>query len=134
MDAARRDVERDTGDDLEAQSREANASVVEGAWLKNVAEDVADEIAGIGAGVTDLGLAGDVADIALLNPTADARFDALGVLVQRLLHEGKAWSDDERIVIFTEYKTTLDYITRRLRERYDSGRILTLYGRMDELQ
>ncbi len=33
---------------------------------------------------------------------------------------------------FTEYTTTLDYVLRRLRERYDQERILTMYGGMDE--
>ena len=30
--------------------------------------------------------------------------------------------------MFTEYKTTLDYLARRLRERYASDRVLTLFG------
>ena len=35
---------------------------------------------------------------------------------------------DERLIVFTEYKTTLDYLARRLRERYAGERILTLFG------
>jgi superfamily II DNA/RNA helicase len=51
-----------------------------------------------------------------------------------LLRKSGAWRDDERIVVFTEYKTTLDYLVRRLRERYEDERILTLFGGMDELE
>ncbi len=36
-------------------------------------------------------------------------------------------------MIFTEYKTTLDYLVRRLRERYDDDAIITLFGGMDDL-
>ena len=37
-------------------------------------------------------------------------------------------SDDERLIVFTEYKTTLDYLARRLRKRYPADRVLTLFG------
>ena len=36
--------------------------------------------------------------------------------------------DAEHLIVFTEYKTTLDYLTRRLRERYSAERVLTLFG------
>ncbi len=72
-------------------------------------------------------------------PSADARFDALVALIERLLMEppgrtcggagnAPAFRPDERLIVFTEYKTTLDYLTRRLRERYPADRVLTLFG------
>ena len=72
-------------------------------------------------------------------PSADARFDALAALIERLLMApaGRArggagnearFRPDERLVVFTEYKTTLDYLARRLRERYPADRVLTLFG------
>jgi hypothetical protein len=45
-----------------------------------------------------------------------------------LLRNNGQWRDDERLVVFTEYKTTLDYLVRRLRKRYEDDRILTLFG------
>ena len=43
------------------------------------------------------------------------------------------WRPDERLVIFTEYKTTLDYLESRLATRYpDEGVIRVLFGGMDE--
>ena len=54
-------------------------------------------------------------------------------LIERLLRSDGAWRDDERLVVFTEYKTTLDYLTRRLRQHYDDDRILTLFGGMDDV-
>ena len=132
VDAVRRDVERDTSDDLEAQSREANASLVVGAWLKNVAHDLTAEIAAIDRAVAALHLEGSTGDVADDTPAADTRFDELVALIERLVRRNGQWRDDERLVVFTEYKTTLDYVARRLRERYEEQRILTLYGRMDE--
>ena len=32
------------------------------------------------------------------------------------------------LIVFTEYKTTLDYLSRRLQECYAENRILTLFG------
>jgi hypothetical protein len=128
VDAARRTVERETGDDREAQSREATAANVVGAWLKNFAASLTAEIGAIDAAVRDLGLDAAGGDVTSLDPAADARFDALVSLVERLLRSGGQWRDDERLLVFTEYKTTLDYLVRRLRQRYEASRILTLFG------
>ena len=128
VEAARRNVERETGDDREAQSREATAAGVVGAWLKAVAADLRPEISALDAALSVLRLDLVRNDIVEQTPLADARFDALVALIERLLRSGGAWRDDERLLIFTEYKTTLDYLVRRLRERYDENRILMLFG------
>jgi len=127
VDAARRSVERDTGDDREAQAREATAAGVVGAWLKTVADDLEAEIAGIDAALAGLGFT-EGPDVVAQPPNHDARVDALLSLIQRLLRDGRQWKDDERLLVFTEYKTTLDYLMRRLREQHESDRILTLFG------
>jgi len=134
VEAARRTLERETGDDREAQSREATASGVVGSWLKTVAAELTDEIAAIDTALEAMGLDLERNDIVEQDPVADARFDALVALIDRLLRSGGAWRDDERLVVFTEYKTTLDYLVRRLRERYEPDRILTLFGGMDEVE
>lgn len=133
VDSARKSVERETGDDREAQEQEATAAGIVGAWLKKAAPHVQPQIAAIDAALARLGLdgvkAGDCSD---LDPASDARLDALFTVVDQLLRADGGWRDDERLVIFTEYKTTLDYLARRLRERYEPDRILTLFGGMDE--
>ena len=132
--AAQRTVERETGDDRETQSREAVAAGVVGAWLKAVAADLQGEIADIDASLANLGLDSAGNDLAAQNPIVDARFDALVALIDTLLRPRGAWRDDERLVVFTEYKTTLDYLARRLRDRCEPDRLLTLFGGMDELE
>ncbi len=116
VESAKRAVERETGDDPETQAREATAATVVGAWLKHVAADLQDEIAAIDRA------------LAALAPEHDARFTALVDLIERLLRTRSAWRDDERLVVFTEYKTTLDYLVGRLAERFERERLLTLFG------
>lgn len=132
VDAARRTIERETDDDREAQSREATAATVVGAWLKAVATDIQAEIQTLDHAVAALGLDLTKADLTEQDPKTDARFESLRTLIDGLLCAGNAFRDDERLVVFTEYKTTLDYLTRRLRTLYEPARILTLYGGMDD--
>lgn len=132
VESAQKSITRDTADDLEAQSREATAANIVGSWLKNVQPSLSREIAEINRSLKELGFDLSKNDITDTNPTADARFVALCKLIESLLFENKKWRVDERLVVFTEYKTTLDYLSRRLRERFSSDRILMLYGGMDD--
>ena len=127
--AAERDWRQETGDDREMEQREANATTVTGAWLQNHTVDLHAEIAAIDAAVAELGFDLDGAPTIEQTPRTDARFDALAKLIDRLLltSDGE-FRDDERLIVFTEYKTTLDYVARRLRTRHPPERILTLFG------
>jgi len=131
--AARQAVEEETADDREAEQRGATAATVIGAWLKPMAEKIEEEIALLDGAARTLGI--DLAsDVVAQDPLSDARFDALCALVERLVRTGDSWRDDERLVVFTEYKTTLDYLLRRLRQRYagHEERFLCLYGGMED--
>lgn len=117
-----------------------------GAWLRNFVDDVGDEIHGIEHALDALGFAFDDVPITDQTPVVDARFDALVGLIERLLRAARPrvpepgarprmplsgdgeFRDDERLIVFTEYKTTLDYLVRRLRDRYPADRVLTLFG------
>ena len=132
--AAERSLRQETGDDREAQKREDTAATVAGSWLKTMAEDLEEEIAAIDQAVARLGFDLEGDELIEQDPSADARFSALIALIEDLLRDGDAWKPDERLVVFTEYKTTLDYLVRRLRDHYDDAPILTLFGGMDELE
>ena len=125
---AARAVRQETGDDREAEQRGATAATVVGAWLRNFVEDVGDEIRGIERALDALGFALEDMPITEQTPVVDARLNALVALIERLLRAGNEFRDDERLIVFTEYKTTLDYVARRLRERYPAERVLTLFG------
>ena len=126
--AAERALRQETGDDRETEQREATAATVAGSWLKNFADEVDTEIQGIGRALDALGFDLDGPPLVDQNPSVDARFDTLVHLTDRLLRTGDEFRDDERLIVFTEYKTTLDYLARRLRQRYPGERVLTLFG------
>lgn len=136
----------DTDDDAEKESRQRHAGKVVGAWLRQWRDRVADEI----APVSDLvGLLGVTRVPPGLEPAdqraavaeraakvkADARLRALEALIDERLRAGPTWRSDERLVVFTEYLATLDYLRARLRARYGDGDwLLTLYGGMNDAE
>ena len=126
--AAERALRHETGDDRETEQREATAAAVTGAWLRNFADAVSAEIHQIECALTALGFDLDGPPTVEQTPAVDARLAALTALIERLLRTDASFRADERLIIFTEYKTTLDYVARRLRERYPPDRILTLFG------
>jgi len=134
--AAEKTVHEDTSDDREYQQREATASAVIGAWLKALAGDIEGEILQTDQAVKDLGLDLDQPAMICQNPTADSRYEKLCKHIEQLLKNGNEWKPDERLVVFTEYKTTLDYLLRRLRQSYPNSddRFLCLYGGMDDIE
>jgi superfamily II DNA or RNA helicase len=127
--AAQRALEEDIDDDNELESRAHHAARTVGAWLKPLLPDLATEVDAIGRALESLGLTRS--DGALGTPKEDSRFGRLMEVVKQYLRNGKKWNDDERLIIFTEYKTTLDYLSRRLKSEfqqdYDS-RIRVLFG------
>ncbi len=125
---AERVLGQETGDDREAQQRQATAATVVGGWLRNHRDELAPEIRRIQRAVDALGFDPAGPPPADQTPTHDARFDRLVGLIEELLRRDGRFRNDERLIVFTEYKTTLDYLVNRLRNRYPDDRILTLFG------
>lgn len=134
--AAQKSVADETSDDRETEQRQSTASTVIGSWMKAFAGELAAEISDIDRAVERIGLDLDKNRVTDQNPKEDARYASLCDLVERLLRDGDSWRPDERLVVFTEYKTTLDYLLRRLREDFsdDQERFLCLFGGMDDTQ
>jgi superfamily II DNA or RNA helicase len=137
--AAQRSLETETGDDRETHSRVSTAASVVGAWLKSVADPLQPQINALNHALAALQLNQPPQELTEINPLADSRYNALEELITRLLLNSTStstprWRDDERLVVFTEYKTTLDYLLRRLSARFGSDRILTLFGGMDDAE
>lgn len=130
---ARRTLEREVGDDRETQSREATAAGVVGAWLRTWAGRLEPEIDAIDHALTTLefDLTSDE-EIIAQTPKYDARLDAVLELICDLLMNNGHWHDNERLVIFTEFKTTLDYLARKLQTIFEPHYTLTLFGGMDD--
>jgi superfamily II DNA/RNA helicase len=83
-----------------------------------VSDDLREEIAAIDQAVMALGFDLNREAVTEQNPKADARFDSLVSLIEELLRNNSQWRDDERLVVFTEYKTTLDYLRPSFAETY----------------
>jgi len=140
--ASQRSVEEESTDDREAESRRRAASTVIGAWLRPLADKLHDEAAGLDAALKHLNLDqpasnsdSDESRYAAKPPREDVRYDALRRLIESRLRSADAWSEDERLVVFTEYKTTLDYVLGRLRRDFrDDSRFACLYGGMDDAE
>ncbi len=134
--AAQQSLEEEAADDRETEQRQATASTVIGAWLKAFVGELDVPIAALDSALGQLGLDLDGPPLPNQDPRQDARYTALTQLIDRLLRDGDRWKPDERLVIFTEYKTTLDYLLRRLRADFPSEaeRFLHLFGGMDDAQ
>jgi len=130
--AAERATREDTADDRESESRTALAAQTVGAWLKPLAARLEAETANITSSLRAL----ELSDGSSRVPSADARFDALVRWIENHLRTPDArWREDERLVVFTEYKTTLDYVEARLAKRYpEHGALRVLYGGMDQAE
>jgi ERCC4-related helicase len=127
--AAQRAVRDETEDDLEFEGRVAHAARTVGAWLRPFRSSLAEETSRINAALGDLTLDDQNGSAFQRLPSKDSRFDALVEKIESLLRTNAKWRDDERLIVFTEYKTTLDYLEHRLKECYrDDGVIRVLFG------
>ncbi|MDY0062052.1 MAG: DISARM system SNF2-like helicase DrmD [Myxococcota bacterium] len=137
----------DTDDDAERESRQRHADRTVGAWLRQWQEELAAELAAVdqevaAIGVTRVPPALDPDTHALevtaraAQVKADARLRTLETLVDAQLRtQARGWKPDERLVVFTEYLATLDYLRARLRARYGEGEwLLVLYGGMNDAE
>lgn len=147
--AAGRHAKEDLDDDLEIEARGQNAVRMVGSWLRPLAACLRSEIENVGQSLESLGLGAPFPDVGAVQPACDSKFEALMSLVRSILTKescsgglavdvaipDSAWVDDERLVIFTEYKATLDYLTCRLERICGSdGRVKVLYGGMDDAE
>ena len=130
--AARRATEEDIDDDKEREIRGQHAVHVIGAWIHPYVGILKTEIDAIDASLAALGL--NHLPVVSCVPISDSRFDRLLEMIGKELRNAEQWKPDERLIIFTEYKTTLDYLVNRLNSHFgkDENRVVQLYGGMGE--
>lgn len=123
--AAQVSADQDTVDDREREERTRHAAKTVGAWLKPWTTALGAEISAIDEALSTLELT-----VAQADPRFDERYDRLKKLIRDRLRDGNTWREDERLIVFTEYKTTLDYLKLRLEHDFhDSGNaIRVLFG------
>ncbi len=133
VQSAKRSLAEDLDDDAETESRLQYAVETIGAWLKPLVAQLEDEIAGVNAALKELGILPDE-EGKLAFPNEDERWNSFQEIIQEYLRSGDRWKGSERLVVFTEYKTTLDYLKARLEVIYgaNSPLIQALYGGMQD--
>jgi hypothetical protein len=130
--AAESDIRAEIVSDEESEQRIAQAATTVGSWLKPLKASVDEEVENVTTALKSLGFKSDKPPLEA-NPKRDARLDTVTTWIDKNLRNANGWRADERLVLFTEYKTTLDYVKRRLREKYkdEGSAIRVLYGGMD---
>ena len=119
-------------DDEERGQREEDAIKQTGAWLHRYANQLKSESEKVSDCLNTLGWSKEalqqrLRDIPL---PPDARWDRLKQLIADILRDGQGLRKDERLIIFTEYKHTLEYLMERLRreEHLATPVVECLYG------
>lgn len=131
---AANEAKSETDRDDEYESKLNSATRLAGAWSKRDQARLRPSIELLEDALKELGI--DPAAEHLANPRSDARLEALLKLIKEDIRGGN-WETGERLIIFTEYRTTLDYILRRVNEAFPKepeGRFLQLYGGMADSQ
>ncbi len=136
----------ESDNDAERESRQRHAERTVGAWLRQWKQAVAEEIAEVTRHVAAIGVtrvppgldpASHMAEVdaRAVRVKADARLRALEALIDGSLRTPTGWRDDERLIVFTEYLASLDYLRANLRARYGDGPwLITLYGGMNDVE
>lgn len=119
-------------DDEEKALREQDAVRQSGAWLSKYAARLKPEMDAVTACLADLGWDAPAVQAGLSASTKmapDAKWDKFVEWIgERIGTPGKLRTD-ERLIVFTEYKHTLDYLVLRLRQAgYDAPVVEQLYG------
>ncbi len=130
--AAKRSSEADSSDDSEMENRTHHAVRIIGSWLKPFQQELAGEITAVDDSLSELGI--KFRDGEILPPKHDSRFERLIELIDKKLRYENEWNESERLIIFTEYKTTLDYLNDRLTQHYedDGSAVRILFGNMEQ--
>lgn len=129
---ARNRAEASIEDDREKDQRDQDAARQCGGWLTRHAAGLEDEREEVGKALRELGWDPErmkEGPLATDEIPGSAKWKKLkGWISDHLVVDGKL-RDDERLIIFTEYKHTLDYVTARLRKAgFGSPQVETLFG------
>ncbi len=127
--AAKTASDTELEDDEEREARTRHALTIVGSWLASMSQALAKPIEAVNEAIEALGLGWGQSEL----PSSDARYTSLERFCRSALITEAGWRDDERLIIFTEYKTSLDYLARRLEADLGTpGAIRVLYGGMSD--
>ncbi len=128
-------AEEQTRSDEEKSVLEEDAARYSGAWFRSQGHAVENVQAKVNQALEKLGYdrktVEDEDKLAALAKKPDSKTEALVRWVKQHLFVGGKLRDDERLIVFTEYKETLFYLEQRfLHEGFDKNTLRLLYGGM----
>ena len=124
--------------DSEKSVAEEDASRFGGAWLRQRISEIQEHVEDISKLLESSGYGRDAVGFgeSLLSPNSisDSKTDRLVAWIKsNLCKNGGGLRDDERLIVFTEYKETLHFLEQRLRAEemgFDHNTLNLLYGGM----
>jgi len=129
-------AEEQAKSDEEKTVLEGDAARYAGAWFRSHGQSDEEPLKKINKALEALGLsrktAEDEGKLAALAKKSDSKTEALVEWVKKNLFANGKLRDDERLIVFTEYKETLFLLEQRfLQEGFDKNNLRLLYGGMD---
>jgi SNF2 family DNA or RNA helicase len=129
-------AEEQTKSDDEKTVLEEDAARYSGAYFRSKNQSVSDLQGRVNKALDALGYdrrtVEDPGKLAVLAKKSDSKTDALVAWMKSHLFANGKLRDDERLIVFTEYKETLFYLEQRfLQESFDKDTLRMLYGGMD---
>ena len=124
-------AEATMNDDEERGLREEDAIKQAGAWLKRYARPLAAQRDEVNRCLNQLGWSVESFQQPLhaVAMPPDARWEALWDWIEKHLQHDHTLLENERLIIFTEYKHTLDYLVERLRRvGLSDPQVASLFG------
>jgi len=118
LDHAIKRAESPVNDDQEKDDRETDVAREGGGWLAQYSQRLKPEVAAVSKSLERLGWSSEVIKNGL-NPRTlppDARWEILANWIEVNLKDKGKLLKDERLIIFTEYKHTLDYLLLRFEQ------------------
>jgi len=119
-------------DESSADRRWLSTACTIGRWMRRCYPNVAGDITEICDALAGLGV--DARGAKPVSPTEDARYDCFAAWLRAHLRLDEPGSPPETAVVFTEYRTTLDYLLQLLTAEFagDRVKILALHGDLRE--
>ena len=126
-------AEEQAKSDEEKTVLEEDAARYAGAWFRSQGQYADESIEKVSKALESLGLgrrtAEDENKLGALAKKSDSKTEALVQWIKKNLFANGKLRDDERLIVFTEYKETLFFLEQRLlQEGFDKNTLRLLYG------
>ena len=113
---AQKRAESTVSDDAEMEQREADLVRKAGGWLSHYADSLKPDMDRVGVILQSMGLEPEIVEEGITPDTvfpSDAKWQRLKQWISENMISGSKLKEDERLLIFTEYKDTLFYLSKR---------------------